>query len=352
MGLSQDQFEKYYRIVTGVAILRFENKTYFVKDIVPSEMYRTESYYQQTHEEALQAGALTKEELEALLVERGVYPKGYESQKEILKEHITSLRKQLKQYEFQSLKKATCLEQIEIFKNKLNKLSELRNTLQTLNADYIALIERYKHLVYLNTFSEFECLNRIWPSFNFFYTSSEILVNFLVREAYFDNGIDETLIRAIARNDPWRSIWLGACKTGGLFGAKPFAEITDYQRALVSWSVVYDNVYESMDCPSSEVINNDEALDAWLEEQSEKRRRDKGQGPDIKGNAQEVFIPVDTPEDAKRVYALNDKMTQSVLVNRDKVLQEKGSLRESELPDVKYDLKLKRNELASKAHRK
>jgi len=154
-------------------------------------------------------------------------------------------------------------------------------------------------------------------------------------------------IREIARSEPWRSMWLA--QKGDSFGVKS-VEWTETQRLLVSFSRMYDNVYESMDCPPDEVIANDDMLDGWFikqsrerkEKQKEKSLEDKfGNFKDKDG--QELFIAV-RPEDITDVYNMNDAKGMSTIKSRNKQIKEQGEVKHQHLKDVQMDLHMQKTQ--------
>jgi len=154
-------------------------------------------------------------------------------------------------------------------------------------------------------------------------------------------------IREIARSEPWRSMWLA--QKGDSFGVKS-VEWTETQRLLVSFSRMYDNVYESMDCPPDEVIANDDMLDGWFikqsrerkEKQKEKSLEDKfGNFKDKDG--QELFIAV-RPEDITDVYNMNDAKGMSTIKSRNKQIKEQGEVKHAHLRDVQMDLHMQKTQ--------
>lgn len=78
-------------------------------------------------------------------------------------------------------------------------------------------------------------------------------------------------MRALARAPEWRFKWAAYKTSGNLFG-KPLIELTNNQDSLVYWSQVYDAAYESIDRPSQSIIEDDDALDKWFEDQANKRK--------------------------------------------------------------------------------
>lgn len=156
----------------------------------------------------------------------------------------------------------------------------------------------------------------------------------------------EKSLRDLSHNEPWRSVW--CCRKSGdsLFGT-PAAEYTQEQRSLVAYSSLYDSVFDHSDCPADEVIDDDDCLDGWLIKQ---RRNKGGGGPqvNVKGDAQEVYLPVDSAEDAKRVMQLNSPEARATIRRRAEEVRKKGSVGLADMPDVKE--KFRRE--AAKAARK
>jgi len=181
--------------------------------------------------------------------------------------------------------------------------------------------------------------------------------------------ITETQYRELARTDPWRTYWnLG--KTQNLFGFS-VSEYSDEQRNLCSWSKMYDNIYESSECPHDSIIDDDDMLDGWMISQRRKREKDQIQkeGNELVGNnskiqnAREVYVfcrnekdiwgndltnDTRAPEEkAKRVDSLNDAYGQMTKKLRLDTLKEKGEVKETDMPDVRMELMTEMNKMFS-----
>ena len=85
-----------------------------------------------------------------------------------------------------------------------------------------------------------------------------------------EHRIDESEYRDLARNEPWRSYWNIA--KSSVFGI-PVIDFSEEQKTLCVWSKVYDNVYESSECPPENCINDDDYLDSWFIIQRRKRKQ-------------------------------------------------------------------------------
>jgi len=146
--------------------------------------------------------------------------------------------------------------------------------------------------------------------------------------------------RYLARNDPWRSAW-SAGKEKSLGTAS--ADWTDEQRNIVAFSRMYDGAYQSPDCPTDMVFEDDDMFDGWLIDQ--RRTRDKEQSQKRvevagkwKDSAQEVFITAPTQEDAQNIYDLNDLTARMTIKERTAYIEKHGSIEDKDLPDVQRNL--------------
>jgi hypothetical protein len=156
-----------------------------------------------------------------------------------------------------------------------------------------------------------------------------------ITQQYVATQANETELRDLSRNEPWRSIWHAGKSEGKVFGV-PAVLLTEDQKQLLTWSRLYDNVRESPDVPDDIVIEDDHLLDGWLIVQSrEAAEKKKGQGKvsDKMSRAGEVFVPVETAEDAQRVYQMNDAQARMIQRQRLQLVAQKGEVAEQYMPD-------------------
>jgi hypothetical protein len=83
----------------------------------------------------------------------------------------------------------------------------------------------------------------------------------------------------VARTDPWRGVWAARRAEAGVFG-KPACDLTDEQRSVVGWSLLYDGARECPDCPPDDVLTDDDAFDGWLIKRRQRAGRGGGGRPD------------------------------------------------------------------------
>lgn len=154
-------------------------------------------------------------------------------------------------------------------------------------------------------------------------------------------------IRCLARTSPWTSEWAAAKHAGKIFNNDV---LTSEQQFLISWSITYDNIAQSMDCPTDEVINDDDMLDGWL---ILKRRQSEGQKiKDRAGgfansskinNANEIFLAVDNQHDAQMVETLNPPQISAIKRRRLREVEEAGTIQDHHLSDIKRDVIMQAN---------
>lgn len=335
------------RIITGLTIIKEKDHEYLVRDPYPFDILIAQNYYQTIYNKLLLDGVPSELELMAMLIEKKLWSQDDENKIKDLQGNLKKLKKQLPGLEFKSNEKRQVELYIDHTKAEIIKLQNIKTTLLQSSAEYLARLDMYKKHIFRLTFNMDE--KRIWENWEAFMKDDDRLINRLINKAFFNPDIDAACIRDLARNEPWRSIWVGANKVGNLF-PKSMSQLTTYQRLLVSWSIIYDSAYESPDCPAQVIINDDDLFDDWLEQQADKRRGESMDDSFLSEkarNAQEVGIMVDTEEDARRVYRLNNPMSISKISSREKVIKEKGSVYEAALPDRQMELKLMINKQAS-----
>lgn len=178
----------------------------------------------------------------------------------------------------------------------------------------------------------------IYDEKSFWNSKSTVLEN--VYESLERSIITIEEYRYLARNDPWRSAW-SAGKEKSLGTAS--ADWTDEQRNIVAFSRMYDGAYQSPDCPSDTVFENDDMFDGWLIDQRRTREKEQSQrrvevAGKWKDSAQEVFITAPTQEDAQNIYDLNDLTGKMTIKERADSIAKHGVIEDKLLPDVQRKL--------------
>ncbi len=337
------------RIIAGYTPVIFHSKIYRIYDPNPIVEHEANFRVENFCKEFLIYDVPTEENVAQIVMDRGIWNETLEKENKALEDDYEKLQTKLRSLEFKSREKRYVDANIKANVARRADLQKQKHALSNNSLEYLLKIERYKYIIFKNTTDD--CGVRLWESWEDFDNNADNnLVVRLIQSCFFSSSlINEKTIRELSRSDPWRLYWRTAVKTGRLF-EKPSAEMTDLQRNIVSWSMLYDNVYESSDCPDDEIIKDDDALDAWLEQQNEKRKKDKStkkaNNINVDSKYTDVGIMIDSPEDAARVYEMNSPEALLGIKRRQEEIQRKGSVEEQNLSDSQRKMRMQANQKA------
>lgn len=149
-------------------------------------------------------------------------------------------------------------------------------------------------------------------------------------------------IRDLARNDPWRTLWVTREATGNIFG-RDSASLSDDQKNLVVWAKVYQNAREDQAPPEEHVFDDDDMFDGFLTHRRNKSKEAEPVNPADKlttnetiRNADMVFHIVDQEQSlftSEEVYGLNSETAKNMIQNRMSVINKFGTVEEYAMPD-------------------
>jgi len=232
--------------------------------------------------------------------------------------------------------------------NKKN-ISKAQKDLETLlskkhSFDYLTI---HEHATSVK--NEFILMNSIYDQHNnlvFDYHKDHILAyndfQSFVREI-LETSIKQHELRRVAKSDLWKS-YAVASKI-----EKDIIDMNDDYRHLIGLHKMYDNVRQHPECPSNEIIEDDDALDGWFIYQNRKAEKEKKKNSIMNkiGNkskdAGEVFLITDDIKERDAIYALNDATARQnikEIINTGKKLEStKENMKWQDIPFVQRDLR-------------
>jgi hypothetical protein len=238
---------------------------------------------QRTMWRAHRDGFMTEAQMEKLLRERGAWTEDDDALVEEVKEKINKWRSKLKDPDLSDSAKSMALELIpkleeDLFKAELNKERGMVNT-----AERRARQAKYDYMLWACTYDP-ETDELMWPNYLTFYEEVERknpeLKNKLLSEflRYLVGHTTEE-IRYIARSNLWRLDYLIAQKGNLHLFPRSSVELTPDQKNLLWWTGYYQSLYEMMpeDQPDEWVIQDDEALDNYMEDLHKERSKDRAE---------------------------------------------------------------------------
>jgi hypothetical protein len=108
---------------------------------------------------------------------------------------------------------------------------------------------------------------------------------------------------------------------------------------------MYDNIQESMDCPTEDVINDDDMLDGWFilqrqKQESEKIKTEMEKRSNSKiANSSEILIVTDSKKEAESIHSMNGIHSDIVRKQRLATAKKKGVAVDLDFQDRQLDIR-------------
>jgi hypothetical protein len=336
--------------VSGFLKTKYDNQTIFIHSASPEVLYDAEEEYRaMLYEGRFQADWLTDKQILGILIKNGMWA---ETGDEDLKKIATKI---------EDIK-------LELFNNhlNLNKITVYRKELRRVEATYDGMLNtRYGFTIYtLEGFASMVKSQTILIKTVFgmgganFWSGRDVSFAEVdkIADLVHKNRISIGQFRYTARTEPWRSYWQGT-------NHNPFPDImkiTEEQKNIVAFSKMYDSIHQHPECPTDEVINDDDMMDGWLIKQRRKSESErvaadvnttllKGKGMD---KASEIFVVAGSKEEAARINNLNDMQGQVAKAQRSQVIKTLGTATDDKFPDKRLELSNKAKEMFKQTHGK
>lgn len=334
------------RIIAGVTKVvvpgpRGRDRRFYVRRPTREQLYLAAELYQEVYEESVLKELYSEETLMDFLLAQGFWDEEREKALALLPKQIEESKVALYKATFKSNERAVIRKALALAKAEYARLHAERHAYGYLSCSGAAGIAKARYLVGVSLHHPDG--RPVFTDAEFWEDQSPLLDE--VMSAVAAARIDEAAFRELARTDPWRTTWNGAKVERSLFGTAP-VDWTDDQRALVNWTLLYDNVFQHPEAPGDSVVEDDDLMDGWLILQ--RRQRDQKlnandgdqlvKNEKIKGS-QEVYLVADTVDDARKVVDLNDEYGRAVQKQRFTKLAQKGTLNELEMPDTAVRLR-------------
>ena len=339
----EEKFRTVRRILSGTLYTKVsinnESLRVVFQDPSLSTMTEADFVYSEAYHKSTADGLPTLEDTYEILTRDGKWTPDGDTKIALLQKQIKDAQKSITALKFHKTQQRAMKDRTERLKTELISLMTQKSQLYDVTAE--AFADQAKRRFIISRIC-------IFPDHAIKLTVA--VLNRLIVCYYSDNGIEDKSLRQLARSDPWRTYWTVAKDTGTPLLDRPLSEMTDLQYALIRWSKIYDFAFESTNRPDDAVIESDEQFDAWyvdecdrLESEAAASRKDSGQGQ--KNGIMTTMIPADK-EGARDVYNMNDPAARNTVRERQKLIEAKKEVKETELPDVKRQLRMDMNKMA------
>lgn len=159
----------------------------------------------------------------------------------------------------------------------------------------------------------------------------------LIYQGQFYNNVSVSDIRKLARSDYWQNM---------VRAKSPFKylPLTDEQIALSTYSNLYKNIYEHAECPTGDIIGDDDLLDGWLISQNKdnKKKKQTSYGNKI-DSSKEIFVMAQGQEHANEIYEMNSEEARAIQQVRFKQMKKQGAVPFGKFADVQRERVVQQN---------
>jgi hypothetical protein len=336
------QYEREYfvsRIRSGIFIVKYNGINLKILPPTIEDEFESNQVYMEIFNRAVEDEIKTFDEMHEWIVSKGLWTEKDDEREKGLEKDLEKLR-------------------IEIFKarNDVSKREVIRKYIRAGEEQQLDHLTK-KHIYQENTCEGLAILEK----------SLELIrrCTYVGKELFDFESIDikevwslvnsqtceDKQLRELARSEPWRSTWsLRESQTYSLFSHND-RELTTEQKSLLLWSRMYDNIQESMDCPSEDVIEDDDMLDGWFLIQKQKREQEKAKSEfedTMKNskitNSDEIFVMAKSQEEAEKVDSMNTVHGKMTKRERSATIKSKGSVGQHEFTDEKLKLRQQSNQ--------
>ena len=326
------------RLLSGISKIQFNECTYILDKPSPSILVEASEIYNSIVSKNRFNMWITQDMRLPILKNQGALNIK-------LDEDFTEINKTIDSFKLELYKNAINKRKVQNVRNRLNSAKKTLDRMINIYHSFdLYTLEFYadsfrQQFIFVNTL-KYENGDKVWLSCD----SIDYALYMRLLIAFSKQMLFPEQLRELARTNPWRSYWDVA--GDNIFGMNT-KDLNDDQRAIISYSKLYDNAYQHSECPSQFIIDDDDMFDGWLLFQKEEYNKIKKNKPAdmIHSNANEVFIPVSSMEEASDVLALNDFDVQLKNKRRQKALESAGRLTEVQLPDVQENLMMEMNRM-------
>lgn len=326
-------------IRSGKIIINNKDILLTIRPLTIDQSYEASIIYDNAYKQAMIDGIMSEDEITEWMFENKLWTESDESKIEGFKKDLEKLRIEIYNHRNDSKLRERIRFYIRTGEKQFSNHLKEKNTFYQNTREGYALSEKVSWIIKNTTYYN-----------NKLYDFKTISLNYVIDE-WQNSILSDVTIRELSREEPWKSIWSTRENSKAkLFNISDSEELTANQKHLLIWSQIYDNIQESIDCPTEDIIKDDDLLDGWFVIQAKKREKerlekdfeDKNQNSKIK-NSSEIYI-VANPNDKnsiEKINSLNDQYAQGIKNQRFNVIKQRGgNARQHDFLDEKQRMQM------------
>ena len=308
------------RILSGLTYVFFDGKKYFIPMPTLIDRHLAQVHSNVKYNEAVKQGVMKQEELIDCLIREKLWSHEEEYRLEELPDRIEDVKVNYYKAYANYKSRQNAKKRLKELKKEFSALTKKKSIWHQESAESFAENCKLRYEIF-SSITDADGNKLFKSGEDYLHQADDFCSRCLT--TFFSTQLYEEDIREIARTDPWKNFWNTGKSVGGMF-SQPSTELTQEQRSVISWSRIYDSIYDSPEAPSEEVIEDNDMLDGWLILQHRKRKAQQKSSTaenqtSVKGD--EVYLFADDEKDAQRIYELNDKASRGHIRQRQKEIE-------------------------------
>ncbi len=327
------------RICCGYLRYKTANQVLLIKSPTLDVVYESNEIYQEIYNKSKEEGVLTDKDILLMLLENKLWTTQNEKDyTDVLPKHVEYWKEELFKHRLNKPQLEKTRKYLAVAKEELNRLSGIRHFYDYISCHGVAIYAKTQFIVEHSTFL---------PASNTKYSWDDASL-YRAMTFYQSSTIREETMRNLSHTNPWDNIWAAGKKNGPIF-PNCGVELTIEQQRLILWSNLYDSIYES-EPPPKDVLEDDDMLDGWLSLKRKNKLGDKTTGITNNkiANADEIFLPARTVEEAKEIDSYNDRAAQAIKRRTNAILDKQGEIPDIMLPHMQTRLMMEATQKLSK----
>lgn len=291
-----------------------------------------EEVYMRTYKKSIQKQLFNENSIKTFLFDNDFWSEANEERLNLLNESIPTYLKSI----FHNREKPKDLEfwrnQLGAARSELSQLNNKLNIFYHLTIECVSRMAQRRFILY----------NVMKPK----NSAPKVLDTILNKLS--SHYLKESIIREVARTDPWLSVYNFSKYTSKPFSFNPFC-LNDNQRAFLMWHEIYTNTLKNSELPSASILQDDDIFDGWIlvtreKHQVEQDRKDVQSMLDPRiAKHEDIFILAQNSEQARKIDNMNSlqaKMNKKMKLD---LVKKHGIVKEIDMPDTQ--LKLQRAQI-------
>lgn len=281
-ALTFDELDKYIgEIISGEKLARVPNSKgkqipLLFRHPSRKELTYSDYIYKEAYNEALEMELPTVAAMEVISRTRGLFTEEDERNLNSLIDKLKGQKAVLAKTTRVPARRDRLMTIINDLEQEIVVLHYKKEKSLEMTCERKAAEEKLLYLTWAGTHSFFN--NELyWPTREDFFQEKDFSFRRAVFLEYtiFFHGLNTKILREVSRSNLWRIRYVTALKTSDSLFGRSISEYTNDQLMLLYWSHYYQSIYEmlSSERPSEEIIDDDDALDAYMKEwQADKNR--------------------------------------------------------------------------------